>query len=61
VSAQQGAAWFSTRILPYRTIQNAIGGVVVTFTEITRAKALEAELRTEVSGKPRGSEPRPKT
>jgi hypothetical protein len=35
--------------------------VVVTFTEITRAKALEAELRTEVSGKPRGSEPRPKT
>jgi two-component system CheB/CheR fusion protein len=45
VSAQQGEAWFSTRILPYRTIQNAIGGVVVTFTEITRAKAIEAELR----------------
>ncbi|WP_285608358.1 chemotaxis protein CheB [Geothrix edaphica] len=61
VSAQQGTAWFSTRILPYRTIQNAIGGVVVTFTEITRAKALEAELRTEVSGKPRGRAPRPKT
>jgi len=46
VSAQQGEAWFSTRILPYRTIQNAIGGVVVTFTEITRAKALEAQLRS---------------
>jgi two-component system CheB/CheR fusion protein len=45
VSAQHGETWFSTRILPYRTIQNAIGGVVVTFTEITRAKAIEAELR----------------
>ncbi|MBI1753522.1 MAG: PAS domain-containing protein [Acidobacteria bacterium] len=54
VPAQQGEAWFSTRILPYRTIQNAIGGLVVTFTEITRAKALEADLRTEVSGKPKG-------
>jgi two-component system CheB/CheR fusion protein len=51
VSAQQGETWFSTRILPYRTIQNAIGGVVVTFTEITRAKALEADLRTEASAK----------
>jgi two-component system CheB/CheR fusion protein len=51
VSAQQGDAWYSTRILPYRTIQNAIGGVVVTFTEITRAKALEADLRTKVSKK----------
>lgn len=45
ISAEQGQVWFSTRILPYRTIQNAIGGVVVTFTEITRAKSLEAELR----------------
>jgi len=60
VSAQQGGTWFSTRILPYRTIQNAIGGVVVTFTEITRAKALEANLRTEVSGKPQRVKPRPK-
>ena len=49
VSAQRGESWFSTRILPYRTIHNAIGGVVVTFTEITRAKALEADLRTEAS------------
>jgi two-component system CheB/CheR fusion protein len=45
ISAQQGQVWYSTRILPYRTIQNAIGGVVVTFTEITRAKFLEAGLR----------------
>jgi two-component system CheB/CheR fusion protein len=62
VSAQQGEAWYSTRILPYRTIQNAIGGVVVTFTEITRAKALEADLRTEVSRKASdlGRGPRPR-
>lgn len=51
VSTKHGEAWYSTRILPYRTIQNAIGGVVVTFTDITRAKALEADLRTEVSRK----------
>jgi two-component system CheB/CheR fusion protein len=60
VSANQGQAWFSTRILPYRTIQNAIGGVVITFAEITRAKALEAELRsggteiTEIFGHKKG-------
>jgi two-component system CheB/CheR fusion protein len=60
VSANQGHAWFSTRILPYRTIQNAIGGVVVTFTEITRAKALEAELRGSGSDLPgvKGLQPR---
>ena len=45
VPVQRGTAWFATRILPYRTIQNAIGGVVATFTEITRAKTLEAKLR----------------
>jgi len=54
VSTKHGEAWYSTRILPYRTIQNAIGGVVVTFTDITRAKALEADLRTEVSRKAPG-------
>ena len=54
VSAQHSKTWFSTRILPYRTIQNAIGGVVVTFTEITRAKALEADLRMEASEGPKG-------
>lgn len=54
VSTKHGEAWYSTRILPYRTIQNAIGGVVVTFTDITRAKALEADLRTEASRKTPG-------
>lgn len=37
--------WYSTRILPYRTLENKIDGVVVTFVNITEAKVLEAELR----------------
>ncbi len=37
--------WFGTRILPYRTLENMINGVVITFTDITVAKKLEAELR----------------
>ncbi len=37
--------WFSVRIMPYRTNENRIDGVVVTFADITVAKNLEAELR----------------
>lgn len=34
--------WYQMRILPYRTLENVIDGVVVTFTEVTRLKqALE--------------------
>jgi two-component system CheB/CheR fusion protein len=39
--------WFSVRIMPYRTMENVIGGVVITFADITKAKSLEAELREE--------------
>ncbi|MDQ5987032.1 MAG: hypothetical protein CSYNP_02768 [Syntrophus sp. SKADARSKE-3] len=39
--------WFSVRIMPYRTMENVIGGVVITFANITAAKQLEAELREE--------------
>jgi len=38
--------WFAARILPYRTMENMIDGVVITFTDITVSKKLEAELRT---------------
>lgn len=41
--------WFSARIMPYRTMDNAIDGVVMTFTEITRAKQLESDLRSSIS------------
>ena len=37
--------WFLVRIMPYRTLENRIDGLVITFTDITRAKTLEAQLR----------------
>jgi two-component system CheB/CheR fusion protein len=37
--------WFTTRIMPYRTLDNKIDGVVITFANITAAKKLEANLR----------------
>ena len=37
--------WFRARIMPYRTLDNTIDGVVMTFTETTEAKLLEFELR----------------
>jgi len=39
--------WFKVRIMPYRTTEDEIDGVVITFSDITAAKALEAELREE--------------
>lgn len=44
VKAYNGC-WFNARILPYRTIEDRIDGVVITFVNITEAKLLEAELR----------------
>jgi len=37
--------WYRVRIMPYRTQKNVIDGVVITFTDITEIKHLEAELR----------------
>ena len=31
--------------MPYRTLENRIDGVVITFSNITAAKTLEAQLR----------------
>ncbi len=45
VSAGDGRC-FTVRIMPYRTTDNRIDGVVITFADITRAKQLETELRT---------------
>jgi two-component system CheB/CheR fusion protein len=36
--------WFKVRIMPYRTHENRIDGLVMTFFDITQAKKLEAEL-----------------
>jgi len=37
--------WFLLRVLPYRTIEDKIDGVVLTFLEITARKRAEAALR----------------
>ncbi len=37
--------WYSVRIMPYRTVDDRIDGVVITLSDISAAKALEAELR----------------
>jgi len=37
--------WFMARILPYRTLENMIDGVVITFMDITTSKDLEKKLR----------------
>ncbi|HYH56279.1 MAG TPA: PAS domain-containing protein, partial [Anseongella sp.] len=39
-----GQEWFLVRIMPYRTADNFIDGVVLTLTNITRFKQLEREL-----------------
>jgi two-component system CheB/CheR fusion protein len=44
IGARDGR-WFTVRIMPYRTLDDRIEGVVITFANITTAKALEAELR----------------
>ncbi len=44
VSACDGR-WFTVRIMPYRTQENRIDGVVITFTDISVPKRLEAALR----------------
>jgi two-component system CheB/CheR fusion protein len=44
ISTRDGR-WFSVRIMPYRTLDDRIDGVVITFADITVAKKLEAQLR----------------
>jgi two-component system CheB/CheR fusion protein len=44
ISATEGR-WFTVRIMPYRTADDRIEGLVITFANITVAKTLEAKLR----------------
>lgn len=37
--------WYSVRIMPYRTVDDRVDGVVITFTDVTRARLLESTLR----------------
>ena len=40
-----GDEWFLVRIMPYRTLENVIQGVVLTFNDISGLKKFEAEIR----------------
>jgi two-component system CheB/CheR fusion protein len=43
VAARDGR-WYTVRIMPYRTLENVIDGVVITFTDTTTAKLFETSL-----------------
>lgn len=46
VQARDGR-WYTVRILPYRTIEDRIDGIVITFSDVTRLKDTESRLRYE--------------
>ena len=37
--------WFSMRLLPYRTLENVIEGVVITFVDVNKIKKAEEDLK----------------
>ncbi len=43
--AARDKRWFTVRVMPYRTQDNRVDGVVITLTDITAGKVLEAALR----------------
>ncbi|MGE5363164.1 MAG: chemotaxis protein CheB [Bacteroidota bacterium] len=47
--ATKDGRWFSVRIMPYRTTDDRIDGLVITFSDITKAKDLEVELNKTIS------------
>jgi len=44
----KAGSWYNMRIAPYRTLENVIEGVVITFLDITRVKLAENVLRKSV-------------
>ena len=57
-AATNNGRWFNVRIMPYRTLDDRIDGLVITFTEVTTAKKLEIELK-EANGALRKSKEKP--
>jgi two-component system CheB/CheR fusion protein len=47
--ATHDGRWFMVRVMPYRTMDNRIDGVVITYADITSAKKVEATLREKNS------------
>lgn len=48
----QDNRWYVAKIMPYRTIDNVIDGVVITFIDISEAKHLEEQLRAVQANRP---------
>ncbi len=51
--ATTASGWFRVRIMPYRTQENRIDGLVITFVDISASKTLEVELsaaRAQIAG-----------
>ncbi|MGA7561817.1 MAG: chemotaxis protein CheB [Desulfobaccales bacterium] len=46
IKAGVDGKWYNLRILPYRTSENTIDGVVLTFVDITERKGLEGLIQT---------------
>ncbi|WPC65855.1 chemotaxis protein CheB [Rhodoferax ferrireducens] len=52
--------WYKVRTMPYRTQENRIDGLVITFSDISKSKKLEAELRAtqaRLAAQPDNSKP----
>ena len=49
--ATKDGRWFALRVMPYRTMDNRIDGVVITFTDITIVTKLEEKVREQVGKK----------
>ena len=43
--ATHDGRWFRVRIMPYRTLENMIDGVVITFFDVTEREEIESTLR----------------
>ncbi|MBA5604587.1 PAS domain-containing protein [Duganella sp. FT3S] len=46
----RGGGWFKVRIMPYRTVDNVIDGLVVTFVDVTEFKQMEARMHAVQDG-----------
>jgi two-component system CheB/CheR fusion protein len=49
-AATRDGRWFLVRIMPYRTLENQVEGVAITFSDITASKQLEGQLRATQVG-----------
>ena len=47
LTAARDGRWFAMRLMPYRTMDDRIDGVVITFTDMSVVKKFEAELRAQ--------------